>query len=155
MCRLFWSSIFHFKSHQAISQNLISECCLLFGNYGAPEDFSSDDDPQFTAHEFETFLKNWGSIIVPHQLVTPQLNGHAELAVKAAKQIIMGNLSPNGDLNNDKTAWAILQYQNTLLPEVGLSPAQLLFHRQLSDHLTTNPTHCMFHKQWLSSAEQH
>ena len=48
--------------------------------------------------------KTGGSIIVPHQLVTPQLNGHAELAVKAAKQIIMGNLSPNGDLNNDKTA---------------------------------------------------
>ena len=66
----------------------------------------------------------------------------------------MDNISPNGDLNNDKAARAILQYRNTPLPKIGLSPAQILLNRQLRDHLPNNPQHYKLHKQWLLSAEQ-
>ena len=66
----------------------------------------------------------------------------------------MDNISPNGNLNNGKAARAILQYRNTPLPEIGLSPAQILFHRQLRDQLPTNPQHYKLHQQWLLSAEK-
>lgn len=36
---------------------------------------------------------------------------------------------------------AILQYRSILIPEVGLSPAQILLHRQLRDHVPANGKH--------------
>ena len=48
-------------------------------------------------------------IVVLHQLVIHnQEKGHAELAVKTSKRIIMDNTSVNDDLNNNKAAQAIL-----------------------------------------------
>ena len=131
-----WISIFHFKPHQTTSQNLISECCSLFENYWAPEKFNSDGGLQFTSKEFQSFLKDWG---VFHR--NSSANGRAELTVKVSKKIIIDNTSKNGDLNNNKAARAILQYHNTPIPKVGLSPTQTLFHRQLRDHIPTNPKH--------------
>ena len=66
----------------------------------------------------------------------------------------MGNVSSNGSLNNDKVARAIMQYRNTPLPHINLSPAQILFHRQLRDHLPVHPTNYKLHKEWLISAQQ-
>ena len=48
-------------------------------------------------------------------------NGRAELFIKAARRIIMNNTNPDGSLNNDKAARAILQYRNTSIPDIGLS----------------------------------
>ena len=106
-----------------------SECRILFENYGAPE-FASDGGPQFTSAEFHNFLKDWG---IHHRLSSagyPQSNGRAELAVKAAKRIIRDNTSNNGSLDNNKAAGAILQYRNTPITGIDLSPAQILFHPQ-------------------------
>ena len=133
---------------------MISKCRLLFENYDVPEEFSSDGGPQFTSTEFQTFLKDWG---VHHRLSSagyPQSNGRVELAVKSSKRIIRDNISSNGDLDNNKAARAILQFQNTPIPELGLSPAQVLFHRQLCDQLPTNPTHYHLHRDWLVSATE-
>ena len=35
-----------------------------------------------------------------------------------------------------------------------MSPAQILFHRQLRDHLPVHPSHYELHKEWLLSAQQ-
>ena len=83
-----------------------------------------------------------------------QSNRHAELAAKASKWIITDNTSNNSDLNDNKAAWAIFQYCNAPFPEVGLSPAKILFDRQLRDCLPINPKHYTFHKQWLLSVEE-
>ena len=149
-----WLSIFHFKPHQATTNTLKTECRSLFENYGAPEEFGSDGGPQFTSTDFGNFLKDWG---IHHRLSSagyPQSNGRAELAVKAAKRIIRDNTSSNGSLDTNKAARAILQYRNTPLPGIELSPAQILFHRQLRDHLPTNPIHYQLHKDWLITAEE-
>ena len=63
----------------------------------------------------------------------------------------MDNTSKNGDLNNNKPARAILQYRNTPTLEIGLSPAQILFHRQHRDHIPTNPENYVLHKEWILS----
>ena len=49
---------------------------------------------------------------------------------------------------------AILQYRNTPIPELGLSPAQILFHRQLRDSIPAKPKLLKLHKEWIISATQ-
>ena len=147
-----WLIIYHFPT-QATSEKLISKCREIFTSYGAPEILDSDGGPQFSAHEFQKFLSDWG---IKHRLSSvdyPQSNGRAELAVKSAKRIILQNTNPDGSLNNDQAARAILQQRNTPLRDIGLSPAQLLLHRQLKDSIPTNPKLLRPHKDWIISAE--
>ena len=148
-----WITIYHFP-HSATSRQLISICRASFMAYGVSEEVSSDGGPQFTSHDFRQFLQNWG---VRHRLSSaeyPQSNGRAEVGVKTAKRIIHKNASRNGSLDNDSTARAILQYRNTPIPEVGLSPAQMLLHRQLRDSIPVHPGHYQLHKEWILSAKE-
>ena len=148
-----WITIYHFPQ-SATSRQLISICRASFQSYGVSEELSSDGGPQFASHEFKQFLENWG---VQHRVSSveyPQSNGRAEVGVKSAKRIIHDNASRNGSLDNDNAARAILQYRNTPIPEVGLSPAQMLLHRQLRDSIPTHPKHYRLHKEWILSADE-
>ena len=55
--------------------------------------------------------------------------------MKSAKRLIMENLGPKGQLDTDRFARALLLHRNTPDPMTGLSPAMILFGRQLRDHL--------------------
>ena len=148
-----WITIYHFPT-RATSSQLISICRASFKDYGVSEELSSDGGPQFASHEFKRFLEDWG---VHHRLSSaeyPQSNGRAEVGVKTARRIIRDNISRNGSLDNDGAARAILQYRNTPIPELGLSPAQMLLHRQLRDSIPTNPEHYRLHKEWVVSAAE-
>ena len=148
-----WITVYHFP-HSATAKQLTSICRASFIAYGVSEELSSDGGPQFAANEFKQFLRDWG---VNHRISSvnyPQSNGRAEVGVKSAKRIICDNASPNGSLDNDRAARAIMQYRNTPIPDVGLSPAQLLLHRQLRDCLPSNPGHYRLHKEWILSAEE-
>ena len=149
-----WNCIYHFGTNEATSMTLINTCRTLFMTYGVPEEFSSDGGPQLTAHKFQQFLSAWG---VKHRLSSaeyPQSNGRAELGVKAAKRILHDNLSPGGTIDNDKVARAILQYRNTPLPDLKLSPAKILFHRHLRDHIPAHPSHYQLHPDWVIDAKR-
>ena len=149
-----WLMVFHLKPGQAGAGNLISICRRIFHAYGVPEEISSDGGPPFTSDRFLSFLEVWG---VSHRLSSvgyAQSNGRAELAVKAAKRIVLGNTTANGSLDNDRAARAILQYRNTPVPGLGISPAQLLLHRQLRDHLRAHPTFYKPHPEWIVAANQ-
>ena len=133
---------------------LISVCRSLFTVYGAHEQFSSDGGPQLNSTAFKELLSRWG---VKHRLLSveyPQSNGRVELGVKAAKCIIYDSTPPNGSLDNDKASKAIMQYRNTLLPNLNLSPAQILFDRNIRDYIPTHPSHYELHKEWVISARQ-
>ena len=102
-----WLTIYHFPG-SATSKQLISICRGLFTTYGVSEEVSSDGGPQFSAGEFNLFLKDWG---VKHRLSSvdyPQSNGRAELGVKASKRIIAEHTTKNGSLDSNKAAKAIL-----------------------------------------------
>ena len=131
-----WLCIHYFKSGEATSKTLTNVFGDLFIAY---EELSSDGGPQFTSKEIQDFLMAWGVKHRPSSVAYLQSNGRAELAVKAGKRIIHNNISSDGSLNNDGASRAILQYRNTPLPEIKLSPAQILSHRNLRDSL---PTHC-------------
>ena len=91
--------------------------------------FRSDGGPQFTYREFSQFLKRWGvcaALSTPHY---PQLNGHAEAAVKAMKKLI-ATTTTGGDLDDENFQRGLLEYRNT--PRVGgLSPAQIIYGHPL------------------------
>ena len=63
----------------------------------------------------------------------PQSNGRAEVAVKAAKRLLMANVSPSGDLNHDSFLRALLQLRNTPDLDCDMSPAEIVFGRPLRD----------------------
>ena len=63
----------------------------------------------------------------------PSSNGRAE--VKSAKRLMQDNVDPNGQLDIDKMERALLTVRNTPDPGCKLSPAQIVFHRQLRDSL--------------------
>ena len=149
-----WLNIYHMKQGNSTSQKLISICRDLFIQYGAAEELSSDGGPQFTAQRFQEFLKSWGVKHRRSSVGYPQSNGRAEVGVKAAKRIIHNNLSADGSLDNDRAARAILQYRNTPLPDINLSPAQILLHRQLRDCVPAIPSHYNLHKEWVLSAKE-
>ena len=84
----------------------------------------------------------------------PQSNSTAELGVKSAQHIICDNAPPNGSLNTNAAARAILQYCDTPLREINLSPAQILFHRQLCVHLPVKSCYYHLHKYQIISSKQ-
>ena len=63
----------------------------------------------------------------------PHSNSRAELAVKSAKRMMKDNVNVENDITGDKMLCALLQYRNTPHPDTRLSPAQVLFGRQIRD----------------------
>ena len=49
---------------------------------------------------------------------------------------------------------ALLQYKNTPLADVDLSPAQILFHRDLKDAIPSHPNNYRLHRDWVIAAEE-
>ena len=60
-----------------------------------------------------------------------------------------------GSLDNDNAARAILQYRNTPIQGIGLSPAQLLLHRRLQDSIPSQPFLYKPHPEWIVAAQHH
>ena len=107
-----------------------------FSTYGVPKEISDDGGPPFNGEEYKCFLRKWD---VNHRLSSvayPQSNGRAEAAVKSAKRILLGNINPvTGALDTESAAKAIMAHRNTPAQGTGVSPAELLFGRNLRDHL--------------------
>ena len=127
---------------------LIKHLRNVFTRYGRPDQVETDGGPQFKSQEFSQFLNLWG---VKHRLSSPyypQSNGRAELGVKTAKRLLRNNTNPDGSIDNDKVACAVLQYHNTPLQDGPMSPAQLLFGRALADLLPVNAKAYHLHPHW-------
>ena len=117
---------------------------MLFTDGGLP----------FQSSELHTFLRHWKVEHVTSSAFYPQGNGRAELAVKSAKRILRENTAIDGSLNSEEACRALLQYRNTPLLHLGLSPAQLLFHRSLRDGLPVNLISLRPSKLWIEAARK-
>ena len=148
-----WPSVFHFPPGHTTTVKLLAELRHLFATYGIPEEISTDGGPQFQ-HQYEQFLQKWGIHPRLSSVGYAQSNGRAEAGVKTMKRILMDNVSGNGSLDNDKVLKALLQYRNTPLPDINLSPAQVLFHRQLKDSIPTHRNQYHLHKDWVIAPDE-
>lgn len=134
-----WLQVWHFPKSPS-SKGVIKILRELFIQFGAPDEISSDGGPQYIAEDLKQFLKLWGCSHRLSSVEYPQSNGRAELAVKTGKRLIRENTSADGGVDTDRFARAMLQYRNTPLRDINLSPAQLLFHRELRDFLPVHPS---------------
>lgn len=147
-----WLVVFHFKG-SIKARHIVDSLRNTFHTYGAPTILYSDGGLAFTSQETKDFLKRWGVEHIVSSAHYPQSNGRAELGVKTAKRIITENVSDSGSLNTDAASRALLQYRNTPIQSLGLSPAQILYHRNLRDSVPTHPKLLRPHNQWLIAAE--
>ena len=101
----------------------------VFCNFREPDEISTDGGTEFTVFATQQFLKTWG---VEHRVSSayfPQSNGRAEVAVKAAKRLLIANVSPSGDLNNDLFLQELLQLRNT--SDCDMTIAEIVFGHPL------------------------
>ena len=76
------------------------------------------------------------------------------MGVKTAKRTINENVLHQGGIDNDQVAKALLQWRNTSLPYIKLSPAQRLLYRNLRDHIPMNEKHYYIYQEWFSTATE-
>ena len=87
-------------------------------------------------------------------VVFPHSNCRAEVAVKTAKRLIRDNVGPQGSLNTDRFARALMQYHNTPLRGINLSPAQILLGQNIRDFFPFTNAKSQIRKECLISADE-
>ena len=95
-----WSDVFGTPAGSAVTDAnaLLRLFRLYFATFGVPEEISSDGIPEFTAFVTQDFMHKWNIKHCFFSAYFPQFN---EFAVKAANKLLMSNISPNGNFNND------------------------------------------------------
>ena len=103
-----------------------------FAALGVPEQLVTDDGPSFTRAEFAQFVQNNGVRHVTTAPYHPGSNGLAERAVQTfktgLKKITEGSLE-------SRLARFLLNYRTTPHATTGVSPAELMFGRQIRTRL--------------------
>ena len=130
------------------SSGLMAGLRRVFITYGIPQELASDGGPEFTAASTKTFLRDWG---VDHRMSSvafPHSNCRAEVAVKTVKRLITGNTGPNGTIDTNEFAAAMLTYRNTPDPETRMSPASVIFGRPIRDLIPIMPGKYLPHATW-------
>jgi hypothetical protein len=146
-----WPHVVPFPDKNTSARKVVDALRSFFAfGAGAPIKFWSDGGPQFTADEFQSFLREWGISYGTSSAGYPQSNGFAEVSVKSMKKLIRGSWSA-GSFDMDQFSKGLLLYRNAPLSR-GASPAQLVFNRPVRDCL---PAHRRaFAPQWQKSAVQ-
>ena len=147
-----WLSLFSLAKDD--SAHVINVLRSYFCRWGIPVELTTDGASVFVSYEMEQFLLRYG---VKHRVSSayyPRGNKRSEVAVKSGKRLIMDNLASNGSLDTDKFARALLMHRNQTDPVSGLSPAQVIFGRQLRDHLPLQPEKFQPRAEWRLEADQ-
>ena len=132
-----WTEVMFVRKGTATSgsKGLCNALRKVFSTFGVSEEISSDGGPEFVSREAQDFFQRWR---VTHRLSSayfPQSNGRAEVAVKMTKRLLRENTRSDGSLDADTFVKALLQYRNTPDRECKLSPAEILFGRNLPDSM--------------------
>ena len=122
-----------------------------FATHSIPEELATDGGLTYMAHE--KFLADYG---VRHRLSSvafAQSNKRAELGVKSMKRLIRENTNRDGSLTNDRFLQALMTYRNTPDRDTSLSPAQVIFGRNLRDFLPSPQTRLKPQPEWVQLRE--
>jgi hypothetical protein len=128
-----WTEVAHCPKADAATIKKVMR--KWFITFGVPEELSCDGGPQYESKELRDFLKEWGVDVRQSSAYYPQSNGRAEVAVKCVKRFLCTSVGPNGSLDHNKAARALLLQRNTPMHESELSPAEILFGQPIRDHL--------------------
>ena len=139
---------------ETTSKHLITALKNHCGTYGIPEELSSDGGPQLESRETNQFLDAYGIHHRVSSVAYPHSNCRAELGVKTIKRLLTDNTGPNGALDTDKVLRALLQYRNTPDPATGMSPAQVIFGRQIRDFTPVAPGEYRPRDEWMQTMQR-
>ena len=106
------------------SKNTIMYMKRQFSRYGIPDEVVSDNGPQFSSHEFETFSNDCGFKHITSSPHFAQSNGQCEKTVGTIKNVVIKSKYPYK---------ALLAYRNTKIDDIGLSPAQIFLGHMLKN----------------------
>ena len=146
-----WLSIFKLKKDD--SEHVIEALRRYFSRWGVAVNITTDGASVFTSAAMKVFLSRWG---VQHRVSSayyPRANKRAEVGVKSAKRLVMDNLGPGGSMDTDKLARALLVHRNCPDAESGLSAAQIIFGRELRDHLPALVSRYQPRQEWRLEAD--
>ena len=129
-----WLSAWYVGKGDFDADRLIEILREYFMTFNVPAELSSDFGPQFKSSKLAQFLQRYGVHHRQSSSYYAHSNTRAEVAVKSGKRMIRDNIGNDGKCT-DKFVRAILQYRNTPLPDTRLSPAQIVFGRQMRDLL--------------------
>ena len=142
-----WTELFYFNKDPTSSM-IIKHLRDVFHRFGVPMEMSFDGGRNISSSEMDSFYTKWGVTQRKSSAYYPKSNGRAEAGVKSMKRAIRGNVGSDGSLDTDKVAAALLQYRNTPLKNINLSPAQLLLGRSLRDSVPQPSTAYKVSSRW-------
>lgn len=105
------------------SSEIIKHLKILFATFGIPKTVVCDNMP-FYSYECKTFSKHWNFEFCTSSPKYPRSNGQAERAVQTAKQMFRKCSHDNIDIQ-----LALLEFRNTPVSGIGISPTQMLMNR--------------------------
>lgn len=112
------------------SGRIVSEMKSVFARHGIPDCLISDNGPQYSSHEFKSFVGDYRFRHVTSSPYYPRSNGAAERMVQTVKNLLKKEpLDPS---------LALLSYRSS--PVIGsFSPAELLMGRRLRTTVVCHP----------------
>lgn len=115
----------------ANSETTVNCLRTIFSRFGVPRTLVSDNGPQFTSQEFETFAKNNNIVHLRCAPYHPQSNGAAERVVRTIKE---GLRKMKGGKMEDNLVRLLFNYRRTPQKN-GKSPAEMLLGYQIRSRL--------------------
>ena len=102
------------------------------GSFGIPETITTDRGSQFTSAMWDQLMRTWG---IRHNTTTayhPEANGLVERLHRRLKESLMAICGDNRDTWYWKLPMALLSIRTTLKPDIGASPAELVYGEGLA-----------------------
>lgn len=109
------------------STNTIAYVKSTFSRCGVPDILVTDNAKQFSSQDFKDFAKEYGFQHTSSPTYA-QSNGQAERTVETVKSLLKKSKDPY---------LALLDYRNTEITDLRLSPAQIFYGRRLKTKLPT------------------
>ena len=116
------------------SEVVICELEKFFGVHGNPESLKTDNGPQFISNEFSEFLKENDIFHLTSTPLWPQANGEVERQNRSLLKAIKIAQIEKKDWKRELLKF-LLAYRSTPHSTTGVSPAKLLFGREIRTKL--------------------
>lgn len=127
-----WPEVFTMTS--TTTSQTITVLRDLFARTGVPEQLVSDNGPQFTSEDFQTFLRRNGIRHITSAPWHPATNGQAERFVQTLKQALRATQNDNITLHH-KLSNFLFAYRNATHATTNQTPAMLFLGRHLRSRL--------------------
>ena len=116
------------------SQKMVEALTMIFVHYGYPFTLKSDNAAQFVSEEFEEFLSKNGIEHRKSPPLWPQANGEVERQNRPLLKVLK-IAQVEGKRWKNKLNKFLLAYQTTPHSTTGMTPASLMFRRELKTKL--------------------